>query len=90
MSEELKKLREATEVRCALLDNEKWASRPDVFVLPYEAELPNSNNLEYNDKYINTIPTNRGFDQLRGMVLYLQSKLNEHIDKKKPDKYTIK
>jgi len=84
MSEELKRLREATEVKAKTFDREKWASRPVLFELPYEWELPNSNNISNTDSIRGEgRGTYIGYDQLRGMVLYLQSKLNEHLDKSK-------
>jgi len=83
MAEHCKLIRESQDYRNFLMMEElqaemqpPWGSR--------EEELPNSSNLEYNDKYINnTIYTNKEFKQLRGMVLFIQSKLNEHLDKTK-------
>lgn len=83
MSKELQQLRKDTEKR--RVDPITWASRPILFDLGdlpcgNETELALKDNSVYLDEKNKVVGLDE-FQQLRGLVLYLQSKLNEHIDK---------
>jgi len=94
---EIRQLGEHTEdIRKGLLDPIKWASRPVLFDINCIHREEDIKDISYQDNILKESPPPLGgegggdtyilekkIQQLKGQILFLQAKLNEHLDKAK-------